>query len=200
MPTDAPSTKLEAINTMLYDVGERPVNTLTNPSRLDVSRAVNALDRMNRQVQLPGWWFNEETLSISVDGSGYYNLPDNLAKVEVVSGGPTTGINGTPFLVVRGRKLYDTMNATDVFTGSDPVKLEIVRILTYEELPMSAREYIYAMASIRNQSQALGSDNVDKDLQRQAVQALTALKAEEADARNIDGTLSPYFIELMHNR
>lgn len=201
MPATAPLTKLEAINAMVHDIGGRPVNTLVGSSRLDITRAVNSLEQVSRSLQQRGWWFNTERFVATVDNDGYYNISDDITHVEVVSGGPTTGPQSqTPCLVMRGRKLYDVNNGTDEFIGAPNVTLVGVRLLGYEDLPSTAREYVYTAASVRYQSRSIGSSAVDADLREQARVALSILHEEEIDALNVDGTTSRAFLQMMYNR
>lgn len=199
MPETAPVTKIEAVNRMLHDLGDRPVNTLNDPTRLDVVRAINSIDQTSKMFQIQGWWFNTEQIRLTVDVNGFYNVPDNVAHVKKINGGPTTGVDGPPALVVRGRKLYDVNNATDVFIGAPHVLLKIHRLLEFEDLPQSVREYIYAAGAIRFQSRALGSDNVDQDLKLQASSAFAIIHEENISAEALDTTFSPSFITLMHD-
>lgn len=199
----APLTKLDAVNLMLADVGERPVNSLTGSQRLDVTRAIDTLETATRDVLEDGWWFNREVVRLTVDGFGRYNVPDNVVVSEILRGGPTdTGANDLPpTLVVRDRVLYDTSNGTDVFVGADAVYLECLRLLEFESLPSTARSFVYASASIRNQSRALGSKAVDQDLRAQASSSIARLKQEEIDNTSSDeGTLNSRFFKLMHQR
>jgi hypothetical protein len=196
-----PLTQLDAVNLMLADIGDRPVNSLTGTQRLDVTRAIDTLDSVVRQLCTLGWFFNEELVETSIDGSGHYNVAEDWSKIEYVSGGPTSGTRGAPQYAVRGRKLYDVVNATDTFdAGSPSIRLTIARLLSFEDLPQAAREYAYAAASVTMQSRTLGSRQVDGDLRLRAAQALATLKTEEVDVRVEDTTFSPRFIGLMHRR
>ena len=65
-----PLTKLDAINQMLHDLGERPVNSLAGSTRLDVNRAIASLDSVLRRLLNRGWWFNSESIRLTVDGAG----------------------------------------------------------------------------------------------------------------------------------
>jgi hypothetical protein len=56
----APTTELEAVNTMLNTIGEAPVNTLVNMTSVDASSALSILNSVNREVQSQGWFFNTE--------------------------------------------------------------------------------------------------------------------------------------------
>lgn len=197
----APMTELEAVNLMLADLGERPVNTLTGSQRLDVQRAILTLASYTRQINSMGWWFNEEEVEVAVNGAGQYIIPDDFVKVDYRSGGPGSGSRGLPNFVVRERKLYDTVNATDTFSPTDPsIRLRITRLIPFEDLPASAREYVYAASSIAMQSRTLGSASVDADLRGRAVSAIALLKQEEVENVAEDTTYSPRFFDLMHRR
>lgn len=200
MSLEIPMTKLEAVNAMLVDDGSRKTTSLTSPTRVDVIRAVDTLDRVSRSVQLRGHWYNDEIVELTLNGSSKYPVANALVHVEVISGGPTTGTRGTPKLVVRAGFLYDTVNGTDTFVGGSTITAKVHRLLPFESLPSSAREYIYATASLRNNSQGFGSRAVDRDLKEMAEAALALLNEEDIDAENLDQTFSPHFLEMMHLR
>lgn len=199
MPETAPVTKLEAVNRMLHDLGDRPVNSLADPTRLDVVRAINSIDQTSKMLQIQGWWFNTEKIRITVDGSGFYNIPVDITHVKQLQGGPRSGTEGTPALIVRGSKLYDVTNATNVFAGGASILLKVHRLLVFEDLPASVREYVYASGAIRFQSRALGSGNVDSDLKLQAEAAFAIIHEEQISAEALDTTFSPSFRTLMHD-
>lgn len=200
MSAVTPLTSLDAVNLMLADLGDRPVNSLTDSNRLDVNYAVQALESTTRAILSFGWWFNEEQATITPDADGYYNLPADWSAIKYVCGGPGSGTIGFPLLVARGRRLYDVTNGTDVFLNEAAVTVSFARLLEFDDLPMTAREYIYATASIRNQTRALGSASVDPDLRQQAGAALASLRNEEVENSADDLTMSPRFLDLMHRR
>ncbi len=196
----APMTKLEAVNAMLADLGDRPVASLSGSLRLDVTNAITTLDAISRRLQLRGWWFNTDRRSISINGANKYVVPTDVGHLEVISGGPTTGTVGTPHLVVRAGFLFDRVNGTNEFPSAAAVKVVVHTLLDYADLPATAREYIYAAASARLQSQMLGSTELLRDLTVQAGAALALLHEEDIDNENEDATYSPHFIRMMHLR
>jgi hypothetical protein len=202
MAVPIPATELEAVNEMLYDINERPVNTLENQSRLDVLRAISSLRMASRMTQETGWWFNTENLVVALDSNNQYTLDTDIVHAEVLEGGPATPVDGYEVeLVQRGVVLYDRANGTDEFDStSEDVTLRCVRLLEFEDLPATAREYVYCAASIRFQSRTLGSTAVDADLREQAMVALTSLREEDIDHENINQTTAPHFFNLMYNR
>jgi len=200
MAEAVPLTKLEAVNGILRDMGDRQVSSLTNQTRIDVIHAIASVEDITNELCETGYWFNTEIVEIALDGSDQYVIPADYSHVEVHSGGPTSGSQGPPFLVVRGRVLYDTVNSRDTFAGSGSVKLKIHRLLSFEQMPATARQYVRSTASVITQSQQIGSTSVDRDLRERASRALAALNEEHLDANNIDQTYSPHFIDIMHRR
>ena len=199
MAEAVPMTKLEAVNAMLHDIGDRPVNTLTGATRLDVVRAIDSLEHVSRAVQLMGWWFNDEIVDLALNGDDQFAIPETYVRVEAIENLPD-GVDRTPHLVVRAGLLYDRANATNTFAGAGAVRLSITRLLEFEDLPSSAREYIYASASIRNQSRTIGSQAVDGDLRAQAASAYATMQSEDFENENYDQTYAPTFIDMMHRR
>lgn len=195
-------TELDAINSMLHDIGERPVSTLTDTQRLDVVRAIDSLKKASRMTQATGWWFNTEKITVALNGDNQYTLDGDIVHAEVIDGGPVASTDQNPVhLVQRGLLLYDRANATDTFDAtSEDVELKVVRLLDFEDLPATAREYIYCAASIRFQSRTLGSSAVDADLREQAMVALTSLREEDIDNENLNQTTTDHFFNLMYNR
>lgn len=201
MAATAPMTKLEAVNEMLYDIGERPVSSLTSPSRLDVVRAVATLERVSKSVQSNGWWFNREELTLTPNGSGEYPIASDIIRVDRKDQGVEmrnpTGANRT--YVVRGSVLYDTINQQSTgFTGD--LTVLAVRLVDFEDLPATARDYIYAEASRLNLLRAIGATDLGRQLAEQAATALANLRSEDIDAEDYRSTQSMRHINLIHNR
>ena len=202
MSETVPETELDAVNAMLHDIGERPVSTLENQSRLDVLRAINSLEKATRATCATGWWFNTENVIITLGADNKYTLTDDIVHAEVLEGGPVaTDDQYDVELTQRGSVLYDRANATDEFPdNSEDVVLRCTRLLAFADMPATAREYVYCVASIRFQSRTLGSAAVDADLREQASIALTSLREEDLDHENLNQTTTPHFFNLMYNR
>jgi hypothetical protein len=196
----APVTELIAVNRMLHDLSERPVVTLSGSSRFDVVQAIDSLNLTVLEFLSTGWFFNEEQMRLTADVNGNYNIPADTTNVRVVKDGPTTGTEGTPTLVVRAQKLYDTTNGTDVFVAAGSILLKVHRLITFEDMPTSAREYCYAAATVVNQERTLGSKNIDQNLVRRARAAFAIVHNEDLKAKNSNQQLSNHFFDLMFNR
>ena len=55
-----PTTELEAVNVMLSNIGESPVNTLEDDNVIDATVARTILKSISREVQALGWNFNTD--------------------------------------------------------------------------------------------------------------------------------------------
>ena len=175
MDAIALSTELEAVNEMLNAIGEGQVSSL-DTGNADVQQAVRLLRDHSRKLQKRGWWFNtEHEVTITPDGSGYLNLPSNVLKVD-----PVEEDRWEQPWVQRGLKLYNTTDHTFVFT--QPVKVELVVGLGWDELPQSARDYITAAAGLQFVDIEQANENRHSFTQQRVNDARLALETEEAEA------------------
>lgn len=178
------TTKLEAVNSMLGHIGESPVNSISNASALPISAstAVSVLDEVSREVQSDGWYFNTEhnvTLSPNVDG----NIVLDSAVVEA------DVIDSTLDIAQRGSKLYDRKNNTSVFTRD--VKVNLTRLLDWDDLPEPARRYITLRSSRILQGRLIGSRELEALIARDEYMAKARL--EEYDSNTSDRTIFDNF-------
>lgn len=186
----SPTTELEAINTMLSTIGESPVNTVEDTGNVDVVIARQILQSVSREVQARGWHFNtEKNYNITPNSEGYLVLPNTVLKVDTVYPDASKDV------VVRGSKLYDRENHTYVFT--DAVKVDMTVLLTFDELPEVARNYVTIRASRIFQERVVGSDTLQafnsQDEARAAV-SLMEYEADTADLNILSGNYSVYRI------
>ena len=85
MATLVPTSKLDAVNSILLGIGEAPVNTLGSGLQ-EAEIAEVTLNNINREVQTLGWHFNTEVrYSLGKNSDGIINLPSNCLKVDVTS-------------------------------------------------------------------------------------------------------------------
>lgn len=176
-----PTTELEAVNEMLYTIGESPVSTLEDNGVVDAITALSVLRAISREVQSMGWHFNTEPnrlLSPSYP-DGYIILPDNTLRVD------TTGRDANIDVTQRGFRLYDRDNNSYKFDRA--LTLELVVGLGFEEIPESARRYITIRAARIFQARVLGSETLSKFSESDELITLSNLK--DAEAQTADYTL-----------
>lgn len=175
-----PVTKLDAVNSLLYSIGEAPVTNLEAASRTDVHRAEQTIDATSRTFQTKGWFFNlePETPLTPTEPLGQYKPQDNVLK-GVVSRVART--SDTRHYVWRGDKFYDRKNRTsDGFTKV--VKFDLTRLLAWGELPASARDFIYLTAAVAYQVRSVGVSFKIRFEQQWADDALATFLTEESDS------------------
>jgi hypothetical protein len=170
------TTELEAVNTMLSVIGEAPVNTLDASSKTsDVIIAQTLLNEVSREVQSAGWNFNREyEVKLLKDSSDVINIPTNAARIDVES-----AHKGRKEYIQRGDKLYNKTDRT--FTMTSDLKCTITYMLTWEELPQSARQYIMIRAARKFQDRVVGSGKHHDFNQLDEFHALVNLREAESD-------------------
>ena len=186
----SPTTELEAINTMLSTIGESPVNAVEDTGNVDVVIARQILQSVSREVQARGWHFNTEiNYTITPDSDGYLVLPKTVLKVDTVYPDSSKDV------VVRGSRLYDREKHTYVFT--DAVKVDMTILLTFDELPEVARNYVTIRASRIFQERVVGSDTLHAFNSQDEARAMVSLMEYEADTADLNilsGNYSVYRI------
>lgn len=149
---------LDVVNDMLGLLGERRVSALDEPHPL-ITNALSKLETATAWVQADMWWFNVEypTL-IPQAGTGQILVPNDTAACD--------SLTQYPRLAVRGNRLYNLDDVTDVFTSSLRVRLH--RIIPFDECPLLARAYIAARAKLDFQKDYDG-DNMKAQILAQEI-------------------------------
>lgn len=136
--------KTEAINLMLAAVGEPEVNAaeVATPTQPVTKKAVRALDAANRKLQLWGWSFNRERNVTLSPVASKIVLPSDVIHVD------PDGDSGQYAIRKSGAdyNLYDRWNNTFDFTGD--IKVELHRLLAFDDIPLIARELVTAKAAL----------------------------------------------------
>lgn len=167
------TTALDAVNLMLDTIGEPPVNSLEDVTDEDVAMAIRMLGVVSRNFQTRGWEFNSETnYPMSPDINGEITLATNIARLDATN----PGIDVT----VRGNRLYDKTNRRYTFTQD--VKVDVVWLLPYEEIPQAARDYIAIKAARQFQRRIQGDAVVEQYTAQEELDALTVLIDAEVEA------------------
>ena len=184
MATLQPTTRLEAVNVMLSSIGEAPVNSLTSGLE-DAELAETILESVNRETQSKGWIFNTD-LKIKLTRNptdNHIELPNNYIRVDTRN----TLRNSSKDIVERGRKLYDRIANSYVFT--EDVTVDAVILLDFSDIPESARRYITIRAARIFQDRVLSSPNIhgfQMQDEQQAFIELQDYQAETADFNIFD--------------
>lgn len=167
----APTNKLKAVNICLSAMGEPVINSLEDAA-VDAQMASDIVDETSESVQTIGWFWNTETHTFSPDKSGNIVLPENTITVVV----PDDGILDN--VVQRGLRLFDTDRSSYVFTK--PVTLRLIVLLEFDDLPLTAKQFIAIRAARIFQQRSLGSDTLYKFNEADEQRAWAVLMDEEA--------------------
>ena len=182
------TTKLEAVNTMLTFIGESPVNSLSDSSGVgDLPIAEQILDEIDREVQTQGWHFNT---TVDVVTSPDATSNEIVLSHNVVSADVKVGAYTDMDITLRNNKLFNRSKNTFEFTSD--LKLTLVSLLPWEDLPEKARRYIVLRSARVLQDRQVGSKELTEIGIREEMVALAALReydAEGADYSVFDGYL-----------
>lgn len=173
------ATTLDVVNECLATLGETPLNTLSEPHAFK-GAALAALDKANKRIQAPGWWFNVESITMKpAPDTGHMQLPGDCIKWNSGVRTPDTLSRGkpAPWAIQRGTRLYDTRTRTYVFT--EEIVGEVVREVPFEELPPTANDFVAAEAVMKFQSSFDGDNSRRQELAQSWATARTELRAEQ---------------------
>lgn len=175
-----PTTKLEAVNTLLATIGESPVNSLTS-GLVEASLADKTLDNVSRAVQSMGWAFNTDlTFKLTPNASSEITLPANCLHVDTTA----LRMSSTTDLVQRGMRMYDRIKNSYAITTS--IVVDIVVLLSFEEMPEAARRYVTVRAARILQDRILGSETLHSFNAADEESAWVALLHNESDVKDLN--------------
>ena len=172
--------KLDAVNSMLFPIGESPVNTLEGGNVVDAVTAEQVLDRVSREVQSEGWAFNHEKcfpLLRQAFSPYVIYVPDTALSCD-----PS---DKSSQIIVRGDRLYDLENHTYNFPDdTTKVECDIVWHLPFEDLPETAKRFITIRAARIFQAGAVGSDTLNSFSDRDEFEAKSRFRKANSRVRD----------------
>lgn len=172
MAVNTPMTKLDAVNICLSSMGEPVINTLDGAS-VDAQIAADIVEEVSRSVQTEGWHWNRERHIISPNTNKEILLPANTARIDTIE--DDTSID----VIQRGIRLFNRITNSYIF--DKPLRLRIYVILSFEDLPLAAKNYVTYKAARLFQQRVLGSETLHKFSQEEERRAWLTLLHAEAD-------------------
>lgn len=178
-------SSLEAVNLILNAYGITSVAGLG--STPEAASAEEHLNRALIQLCLEGYNFShsyEETWT--PDSEGHIATGSNV--VEIIPSGVSAGMD----IVDRGQQLFDRKAST--FEFANPVQVNVIRTVPFEELPLAASWYCAWAAAATFIGQNNSGDRALRDVSVALTQARILL--EQHDARAYGGDLvdhNPHF-------
>lgn len=178
MASTTPTSELEAVNIMLSAIGETPVSSLDDPSLVDVAIAKSVLDETSISVQTQGLHCNTEIdYPLVATDDGEVLVPSNCVHID------TTGSSGSVDVVQRGSKLYDREKRSYTkFSGT--LNVNMVLLLSYDELPQHVRRYVTVKAARRFQNRFMGSETLYGFSQADEAEAQIEFERQEASTED----------------
>jgi len=173
-------TELSAVNAILGAIGQSPITSLvfTNP---EISFIYNLLRDANVDVQNEGWHFNiEKHITYTPDANGKIAIGDDILKIDVTNGWS----NKTYDVVKRNGYLYDKYDHTDDFSDVTTIDLDVVRLLSYEDIPSPFKRYIIYKAAVRAATQLVGNPQLAQLLAQQEALARATIMEYECNQGN----------------
>lgn len=188
------TTLLQAVNVLLTNIGEQPVDSLNNEQILDARVAEETLMEYAKEGQQRGWSWNTEigypferdptTQEISIPGN-------------VVRWAPDPYVYGRRY-IQRGGRVYDTLNRTYKFDETIPeVTADVVWFLSWDDCPEAFNRWTTVRAARVFSDRTLTNDALFKYTMQDEMAAKAELDRIEHETQqsNIltDGNgLSPF--------
>ena len=129
---------LDAVNACLSGIGQASTDTLDDGSA-DTDMAVNVINRVSRQMQSQGWWFNKEANWVLKPEPFAGRIPTPVNALSVVN----EKHNRYRQLAIRGGFLYDvdqhTYDLTSMADASGNLTLTFIVLLDFGIPHLSSR-------------------------------------------------------------
>lgn len=162
--------ELEALNLLLRAIGSSPVNSLET-AHPDSVNARNTLDRIRKQAQLTGWWFNiDYCVEFTPQPNGDILVPSTISKT----------VFENRYLVNRGGKLYDNANQT-YFHSHSQIATRVQYMTPWDEMPNSLQLYVTYFAAAQFVRDEIEDSSKVKDFQNEAVNARLDVKKDDLE-------------------
>ena len=153
MATISKATKLNAVNTIISNIGQAPVTTLETGNPL-VETAEQILDEVTRTVQADGWVFNTEYhWPATRNANKEIDIPTNVLQFDTSK--HISGDASNDRVVIRSGKLYN--KTTHKYTFDKDLDLDVVWLFDFEDLPEAFKQYITIRAANLFAGRTVGS-------------------------------------------
>ena len=188
---------LQAVNEMLFSIGERPVNTLES-GLPDAEQAETILSNENQRIQLKGWGCNTlKDFVLTLNADNQFVLPVNTLKVQTTNPrGARKQTNPPPsgyIQAVMRRStdktkfiLYDVGNNSETWTDIERLTVDIVQLIPFDELVPSLQQYVWTSAAHRFQKGTVSSTALKVFTEEDVEEAREQAVQEETDTENFN--------------
>ena len=173
-------TELSAVNSILGAIGQSPVTSIVKENP-EVGFIYNLLRDSNVDLQNEGWHFNTERhVEYTPDSNGKIAIGSDVLRMDTTDG----WVDRTHDVVKRSGYLYDKYNHTDDFSDHTTIKLDIVKLIAFEDIPSVFQRYIIYKASRMAATQLVANAQLVQLLQLQEQQARATCQEYECNQGN----------------
>lgn len=176
--TPGRTTLLEAVNVLLENIGELPVDTLENEQVAEARIAERTLLEFHKEGQSRGWaWNSEANYPFAKDAtSGTITVPANVVRW---SPDPYQYANRYQ---LRGQKVYDRENRSSVLESTvTEVTADVVFLLPWDDCPEPFNRWVTVRSARVFSDRVLSSDSLFKFTALDEQMALNELLRMEAE-------------------
>ena len=167
---------LGAVNILLENIGEQPVNSLETEQIQDAKIAERTLLEFHIEGQTKGWsWNTEYDYPLAKDStSGEVTVPTNVLQLSF-----------DPYLYAnryqhRGKRLYDTINRTYILeTTITEVAADVIWALSWDEAPEAFNRWVTIRSARVFSSRVLGPTDAVRFTMKDEEDAQTVLERME---------------------
>ena len=173
-------TELSAVNSILGAIGQSPVTSIVKENP-EIGFIYNLLRDANVDLQNEGWHFNTERhVEYTPDDDGKIAIGGDILRMDTTDG----WVDRTHDVVKRSGYLYDKYNHTDDFSDHSSIKLDIVKLLAFEDIPSVFQRYIIYKASRMAATQLVANAQLVQLLTLQEQQARATCQEYECNQGN----------------
>ena len=173
-------TELSAVNSILGAIGQSPVTSIVKENP-EVGFIYNLLRDSNVDLQNEGWHFNTERhVEYTPDSNGKIAVGSDVLRMDTTDG----WVDRTHDVVKRSGYLYDKYNHTDDFSDHTTIKLDIVKLIAFEDIPSVFQRYIIYKASRMAATQLVANAQLVHLLTLQEQQARATCQEYECNQCN----------------
>ena len=172
------SSLVDAVNVLLTNIGEQPINSLTNQKQQEARMALMTLEEFQKDGQARGWsWNTEVDYPFAVDPiTKEVTVPPNCLAFQV---NPYQWDNR---FMVRGKRVYDRLNRTyqvGLDTTIKSIEATVIWMLSWDDSPEVFNRWTTIRSARVFSTRVLGSDSVTQFTAVDEQAALTELQRVE---------------------
>ena len=157
--TPGRTTLLDAVNVLLENIGEQPVNTLGNQQIMDARIAERTLLEFHKDGQVKGWsWNSEFDYQFKRDSTtNQIKVPESVVRFSM------DPYDYAGRFQLRGQVVYDRENRTTLLGDDIPhLHADVIFLLPWDETPEAYNRWVTIRSARVFSNRVLGSDALYK--------------------------------------